>query len=122
MWLKHHIHIKIDSLVVTNPSTNRAAKQFTKKSHLVIVTTQDPAPRKGEFDSLAFPCNVTDIYKSHLELSGNTCRIMGKEAEYGDENGHWKSSGQRARLYDVEAETLRHNDSDRKGYTSLSTT
>jgi putative tryptophan/tyrosine transport system substrate-binding protein len=70
------VQLKVDVVVVTNPSTTHAAKQATKTIPIVMVTTQDPIAA-GIVDSLARPGgNITGLTRLTRELSGKRLELL----------------------------------------------
>ncbi len=73
------VQLKVDVLVVRSLSAIRAAKEATKTTPIVMVTTQDPVAT-GLIDSLARPGgNITGLTGLIRELSGKRLELL-KEA------------------------------------------
>ena len=70
------LQLKVDVLVTTIPTAIRAAKESTKTTPIVIITTQDPVA-SGFIDSLARPGgNVTGLTQLTRSLSGKRLELL----------------------------------------------
>jgi ABC-type uncharacterized transport system substrate-binding protein len=70
------VQLKVDVVVVTNPSTTHAAKQATKTIPIVMVTTNDPVAT-GLVDSLARPGgNITGLTRRTRELGERRLELL----------------------------------------------
>jgi putative ABC transport system substrate-binding protein len=102
------VQLKIDLLVVTNPSTIRAAKQATKTIPIVMVTTQDPV-EAGIVDSLARPGgNITGLTRRTRELSGKRLELLKEVVPRISRIGVlWAAPAIAPKEYDAEAGALK---------------
>jgi putative tryptophan/tyrosine transport system substrate-binding protein len=70
------VQLKVDVIIVTNPTAIRAAKEATRTIPIIMVTSEDPVTT-GIVDSLAHPGgNITGLSRLIRELSGKRLELL----------------------------------------------